>query len=265
MSLSTFFNDPDNFVTREKIFLNKLCFDLKLAAAHRHMPLQIFTPEVDRGGFDIIVDDSDIQRRFQLKSFTKSSGTSSWKIHKRLLRPEFQYAEALGFEFSPEGVGLGGGLIVISIDETDDACPVTYHYTDVFILTAFAEGLITGLSKTQRENVTKVLQELHRGSGRERVSVPLSLCLKVRSPSSLLAIAGYHSTEASYQWWSNLLTALRDGFRINETPASDEPSARATTAQAAFAAQSLLSLVDEPTLAPFKKIDAGECVRGFRR
>jgi hypothetical protein len=45
MSLSTFFNDPDNFVTREKIFLNRLCFDLKLAAAHRHMPIQIFTPE----------------------------------------------------------------------------------------------------------------------------------------------------------------------------------------------------------------------------
>ncbi len=218
MSLSQFFNDPDNFITREKIFLNRVCFDLKLAAAHRGMPLQVFSPEVDREGFDIVLDDGDMQRRFQLKSFTKSSGTSSWKIHKRLLRPEYQDAQALGFELSPEGVGLGGGVIVISIDESDDSCPVNYHYTDVFILTALAERLITNLSEVQERHVKKLLQALHHGRGRERVSVPLTLCLKVRSPSCLLAIAGYHSTEEAYIWWGNLLIALREGFRVHETP-----------------------------------------------
>jgi hypothetical protein len=113
MPISKFFKHPDNSGIREKIFFHRLYYELTLAAAHRGAFL--FTPEVDREGFDIVLDDGEVSRRFQLKSFVKSARTASWKIQRRLLRPERRDAEALGFEFSPTGTGLGGGVILIRL------------------------------------------------------------------------------------------------------------------------------------------------------
>jgi hypothetical protein len=73
----------------------------------------------------------------------------------------------------------------------------------------------------------------------------------MRSPSALLAIGGFHSREDSYAWWGNFVTALRSGFRADTTPLSIELAQRTATAHAAHAAESLLSLVDEPTLSVF--------------
>jgi hypothetical protein len=250
--LAEFLNEQTNSTTREKIFLNKICFDLKLAAAQSGLPLQVFAPEVDRDGFDVLFDDGDMDRRFQLKSFTKSSGTTKWKVHKRLLRPRYRDAQLLGFPISAEGVGLGGGLIVILIDDSTDVCTVTYYYTDIFILTALAEGMMVhSTGAERRELCARFLRNLHHGVGKERVEVPLALCVKVRSPSSLLAIGGYHSTEKPYIWWGGLLTALQGGFRVHKTPQSDDVSDRTLTAHASAAIGDVLSLLDEPTLKIF--------------
>ena len=171
MTLTDFLKDSENFVTREKIFLDRIMFDLKLAAAHARIPLQIFTPDVDRDGYDIIVDDADLERRFQLKSLLKSSATASWNIHKRLLRPTMYNAPSLGFEVSPEGVGIEGGVILIHIDDCDPSCPVAYSYTDIFVLTALAGGLVVPGQNNRAEQAREVLTRLHRGSGKDRVEI----------------------------------------------------------------------------------------------
>jgi hypothetical protein len=253
MAITDFLKDENNSVTREKIFLDRVMFDLKLAAAHARIPLQIFIPDVDRDGYDIIVDDASLERRFQLKSFLKSSPTANWKIYKRLLRPTMHHALSLGFELSPEGVGIEGGVILIQIEDSDPACPVTYSYTDIFVLTVLGDGLIVPEQKKRKKQALKVLRGIHSGKGRERILVPLGAFLPVRSPSCLLSIAGFHSTENSYCWWGNLLTALRDHFRLGETDRSTEPAARALTAHAHDAIRQLLSLVDDPSLRSFKK------------
>jgi hypothetical protein len=64
--LAEFFADRHNNVSREKMFFNRLYFDLKLAAAHSNCALSIFAPEVGRDGFDVSLDDGDLDRRFQL-------------------------------------------------------------------------------------------------------------------------------------------------------------------------------------------------------
>jgi hypothetical protein len=252
MSLSNFLKSSINTTTRENIFFNKLYFDLKLAAAKRDYPLQVFIPEVDRFGFDVILDDGDVERRFQLKSFAKSADTASWDIYKRLLRPSYRNAPALTFERSPEGVGLEGGVILIEIDDSSDECPVTYYYTDIFIVTALAHGLISSERGKRVDQASTLLTRLHEGGGHDRVSVPIRLFLKIRSPSTLLAIGGFHSVEESYLWWVNLLAPLSNGFRVGETPRLTDAGARTFTAKVAVAVQSLLSLIDEPELSSFE-------------
>jgi hypothetical protein len=248
MPLSQFLKSSINTTTRENIFFNKLYFDLTLAAAKNGYPLQVFIPEVDRFGFDVILDDGDVERRFQLKSFATSVGTASWDIYKRLLRPSYRNAAGLRFERSPEGVGLEGGVILIEIDDSSDECPVTYYYTDIFIVTALALGLITSERGKRDEQALTLLRRLCEGSGHDRASVPIRLFLKIRSPSALLAIGGFHSVEDSYLWWVNLPEALSNGFRVDQTPRLTDADARTLTANVGFAVQSLLSLIDEPEL-----------------
>jgi hypothetical protein len=250
MSITDFLKDNDNLGTREKIFIDRIRFDLKLAAAHASVPLQIFAPDVDRHGYDIIVDDADLERRFQLKSVLETVATAVWDIHKRLLRPIMDYAASLGFAHSSEGVGLGGGVILIKIHDRDPTCPVTYYYSDIFVLTALAEKLIVSAPDHRATQASDVLNRLRHGVGRERVPLPLGVFLKLRSAACLLSIGGFHSTEESYQWWGNLLIAFREGFHL-ETPPTNA-SNRAAAAQAKYAIEQLLSLTDEPGLEVFK-------------
>ena len=251
MTISTFLQNPKNSVTREMMFLDRIKYDLKLAAALARVPLQIFTPDVDRDGYDIIVDDADLVRRFQLKTVLKSSNTTSWKVHKRLLRPTMYSANLLHFEVSPEGVGIEGGVILIQIDDSEDACPATYYYTDIYVLTALAVGLILTNRNSRARQAVKFLNRLRRGIGTERVAVPLGAFVKLRAPSCLLAIGGFHSSEPAYSWWTNLIIAFRDNFRIDKTPLLDDAAARGVTALARNAIDSLLSLIDEPGLRAF--------------
>jgi hypothetical protein len=80
-------------------------------------------------------------------------------------------APSLGFEVSPEGVGIEGGVILIHIDDCDPSCPVAYSYTDIFVLTALAGGLVVPGQNNRAEQAREVLTRLHRGSGKDRVEI----------------------------------------------------------------------------------------------
>ncbi|MCU1276329.1 MAG: hypothetical protein JWO48_3760 [Bryobacterales bacterium] len=245
--LAEFFGDSHNNTSREKMFFNRLYFDLKLAAAHSNCALSIFAPEVDRNGFDVSLDDGDLDRRFQLKTVLKTAGTKSWDIHKRLFRPSLEYAQWLGFAQSPAGIGLEGGFILIEIDNENDECPVTYRYTDIFIISAFADGLIldpqNAYRRTQARNLLAKLGTLEKG--KDDVPVPVNLLVRVKDPHCLLAIAGMHSVERSYQWFGGYLNALRGGFRTDENAKLESDVDRAIVAHAQVAAEQLLELLNE--------------------
>jgi hypothetical protein len=61
---------------------------------------------------------------FNSKAFLASSTTASWDVHERLLRPTLYDAQSLGFEISPKGVGIEGGVILIHIDDRNPDCSV---------------------------------------------------------------------------------------------------------------------------------------------
>ena len=66
--LTRFLKAERNSITREVLLRHKFIFDVLLAAARRDYALQIFLGEVDREGFDIVLDDTDAIRKIQLKS-----------------------------------------------------------------------------------------------------------------------------------------------------------------------------------------------------
>lgn len=138
-----FLHEPRNSTVRERLFNQKLFYDLKLAAAYRGYHLELFQPDVDRDGFDLMLSDSDDVFKIQIKTLFDST-TKQWSIRKRLLRPTRHWNEALGFESSPEGVGLGGGIVTIKpIVEADGSLKeVEYRYTDVLLIFAICHGLV---------------------------------------------------------------------------------------------------------------------------
>jgi hypothetical protein len=180
MGLTEFLKDPKNSVSRERIFYNRLYYDLKVAAARSDYDLQIFAPEVDRDGYDVIFDDRDNQRHIQLKTVLCSSGTVHWKGKKRFLRPSLAYAERLGFV--PAKSGLGGGVILIEIDDATNDGTVRYAYTDYFITLALFQRLF--LEKGGQGNLRgrrrfsfaeKFMQEVTTGEPRDDISLPKQL------------------------------------------------------------------------------------------
>jgi hypothetical protein len=82
MALPDFLRDPKNSVTKERIYFHKLVFDLQLAAAKANYALQLFQLEVDREGFDLVVNDGELERRLQVKTVLLSSKRVDGRFEK---------------------------------------------------------------------------------------------------------------------------------------------------------------------------------------
>jgi len=66
------------------------------------------------------------------------------------------------------------------IDDGDDAAPVTYRYTDIYVLKALADGLLATNSANRVNQAIQVIKELRRNRARTCPSV--GRIRKVRSP-----------------------------------------------------------------------------------
>ncbi len=217
MSLKSFLLEGKNSRTKEAI-LNFLLFsDLKLAAAERGYDLSIFVPDIDQHGYDVILDDSDRLKKLQIKTVLKTANTSSWYIHKTMLRPDIYSCEKLGFESSPSGAGYSGGVILLEIDAKKVPLSVAYYYTDIFIITALRDRII---DRIPRRTGTSVMDNFYKairnGISHEKIRVAKSMFIKARFPSHLLALMGLHSKESS-SWIYNLLLISQSELRATKT------------------------------------------------
>lgn len=200
--LATFFNKSDNFVTRERIFFNRLSFDLKIAAARADYHLNLYEPDVDREGFDIIVEDEDAFRWYQTKAVLASGDTGQWEINVGFLRPP----QTNTYDVPPVDAGRGGGVILIEIDDTTTEGQVIYSYTDFDIITAIAEGFLierpyTGplrrgpKPKAARDLAIEKTKELLTTERNKKILIPKTLFIRLKSPDHLLAVMGMRSLE----------------------------------------------------------------------
>lgn len=139
-TLREFISNSLNQTTRERIFFNRLAFDLKIAAARVGYHMHLYEPDVDRDGFDIIVEDGETTRYLQLKAVLASADKNYWPISVDLFRPRPEVAEFYGK--APVEGGRGGGVILIEIDDENEDGNVTYSYTDFDFIAAIAQGYL---------------------------------------------------------------------------------------------------------------------------
>lgn len=259
-ALQSFLKAKVNSVSRERIFHNKLFFDLKLAAARAGYHLSVFEPEVDRDAFDVFLDDGDNERRIQVKTVLASSTTVNWDSTRRFMRPEMLYGDRLGL--APGDCGVGGGFLLIEIDDTSSDAPVTYYYTDYFVVTAFEMRLLRekaltpkkgrGRKKESRqETAEKFLDNLAARNATDGIRLPKPLFVRLNSPDSLLALMNLHSAAGCYLPSDKVLEAVECRFQVG----ADGVPAQGTDLSAMRVVQShmedILALLDEPGLKIF--------------
>jgi len=223
MGLTEFLKQDEFLHDREAMLMHKLIFDCRLVLAKLDSRLQVLTGEVDHDGFDVVFDDSDNWKRFQVKA--AFGDTATWDIHKRLLRPTSDTADYFGYESSPTGIGLGGGVILQELNVTAAGdLAVKYCYTDLDILRAFNLGIIKRDHPRSFQVVSSLFQTLKEGYG--TISIARGAFLEAKGPAELLALAGFNTGDgAPWIAWIRWISALNGGFvqhdKIN-LPANEE-------------------------------------------
>lgn len=200
-ALRQFISNSLNQTTRERIFFNRLAFDLKIAAARIGYHMHLYEPDVDRDGFDIIVEDGETTRYLQLKAVLASADKNNWQISIDLLRPKPDVAELYGK--APVEGGRGGGVILIEINDEDENGDVTYSYTDFDILAAISQGYLIEkkLLKDGAERVTvdytkqaaRSLSRVWSAKRSETVDLLRRQFLRLADANGLLEVIGLRS------------------------------------------------------------------------
>lgn len=203
--LKKFLQDPNNSHAKESILMNRLIYDFKLAASLNGYHLESYTSDVDHEGFDIIFDDQDQIKKLQVKTVLKNASTSSWNIHKRLIRPQLYFIDKLGFDCPATGAGVQGGVILMELDPSGSSIEVKYYYTDIIIIVAFYLEIIFRTHQASNEAVKRVYGDLHKGISHEKVLIPKSCFLCTKNPEQILALAGFHNNISTCCWVNNLL------------------------------------------------------------
>ena len=209
--LEIFLFKEENSRTKESLVNHRLFYDLKLAAALRGYDLSLYTPDVDRDGFDIILDDQDILRKIQLKTVLKNATTSTWHIHKTMLRPAGQFCEELGFEPTTSGTGVQGGVLLMELDPKNDSMDIRYHYTDVFVITALYLGIVNRRPKIRKTIFDSFYSKIRDGVSNEKMPVPKSLFVEAKTPEHLLGLMSLHN-RINHCWWHHLISIGKDHF-----------------------------------------------------
>lgn len=216
---SRFWREPKNSLSRSAILMHRLIYDLQLAASKRGYFLEVYRGEVDQDGFDIILDDRDNMKKVQVKTVISGSRTPLWKIHKAMLRPNYLFAEELGFEPSPEGSGYQGAVVLMDFDCKDFSINVDYYYVDFFVLKAFCLGILSRANKRSNNLIKNLYLELQHGTSHQKMDVRKSAFVKSKGPEYLLALAGLHGPVGGI-WPDSLLRFMSDKSKFNKSYAA---------------------------------------------
>ncbi len=190
-----FLYEPRNSKVKESIFNDKLFCDLKLAAAKSKRRLQVFVPEVDMDGTDVVLELESNSRSMQLKT-SKTAGAHSWEIHPHLILPKYTLFGSLMSEIcyggpAPDTIGLGGGFILIQpVFENNEVSKVNYFFTDIALIYLFSEGIIDKKGyRACQKHASDSLTSAYKNTKNEKMKVHMSSMIPLANKESLLEIA----------------------------------------------------------------------------
>ncbi|ELB2078593.1 hypothetical protein QNZ73_002594 [Vibrio parahaemolyticus] len=193
--LEQFFNQPKNTTRREALLLNRLSYDVQLAAALNNYYLKVYISDVDDNGYDVIFDSEMVTRKLQVKSFMSTSSTRSWYVSKGLIKPSMESTRNMGVWSHIDVEGIEGGVVIQRVCLQNESIDIKYFYTDIWLLTANAWGLIG--SKSQNRAAFKFLQSLSGFDYHEKQRIPISLFFEPRDVECLIGVMGF-STRYDY-------------------------------------------------------------------
>jgi hypothetical protein len=194
-----------------------------MAAAEREYHLKIFQSTVDIEGFDVMLDDNQQARRFQLKTRFNAKTRVLKDIHSVMLMPKRRNANLIRFEngMCPT---LDNGLIFIDINyPTDTFIPdIQYFYLDFYILHSISKGIIpwkTHYIEKSKEILERLLISKRKN---QRINIPISLFLKLKNASSLLAISGFDSMDKNTLQYFFMNVFAKEITEIDYVAANEE-------------------------------------------
>lgn len=264
-NLKKYFKAPRNTVTRERIFFNRLSFDLKIAAAKADFHLHIYEPDVDRDGFDIVTEDEDGHVRWlQTKAVLSSVSTSKWNISGRFLSPLMDIADKHGL--SPMESGRGGGVILIEIDAESTNGAVQYYYTDFSIIFAISEKYLIENKiskrgrkpKSAKDSAVEIIQNIRSNHMDFDCCIPKRLFLKLKTPEDLLGVIGYRSNTCYGSW--AIHNAAEEQITIDENGKIEFDASLNSIDPLRWHMEELCSLLEDPqNFKPFELLKKKKC------
>lgn len=210
-----------------------------------------------------MLDDGDTQRRVQLKTVLKSAKTATWKSTKRFMRLEPVYGEKLGL--APLDCGVGGGFVLIEIDDSDDEGRVSYLYTDYYVIQAMADHIIHEKlsrrgykafgqpAKDRADFAADFMREVHGSSARDPIQLLPKHFIRAGGTDQLLTLLGLHAVGDIHVPCDHVMMAVIKGFAVDlggQPLTQVTPEARSI---AELAGEELLALASEPSLMGFKR------------
>lgn len=190
--LRDFLSDPLNSVTREKLLYNRFYFDMKLAAARAKYALTLYEPDVDRDGFDVVIDDNEHISFVQLKTVLNSSKTRKWAIRRKLLCLN----EPDDYCVQNPHLGKGGAVILIEFDPGPKEI-VSYYVTDWRLL-HYAKILLSFEPDKQplarrNKQICDLIYDIENREKFLKTDIKKGVLLKARDADAVLALLGHYS------------------------------------------------------------------------
>lgn len=193
-NLASFLSESRNSVHREVMMRYQLLYDIHLTFARLGRQIYSYEPQVDSGGFDIVIDDIMHSARFQLKTKLTNSSTNNWKVRGHLLRPDFDHINYL--PFSPDSFGLGymGGVILTEAKIEEGKIQYEHYYTDCLVILAQHFGILRPSAENQRKGIAKCYKELTTPKTRlGQITLTKSCFWKFGSLRPIMELAGFQA------------------------------------------------------------------------
>jgi hypothetical protein len=202
---AAFLRADKNTMFREAIYRERLLFDLKVAAARAGYYLRSYVADVDNHGFDIVLDGGMEKRPFQIKTVLATSSTRRWSVRASILKPSLRDMDSCGALWSTTRIGLGGGIVVCTIDPTKPEGPVAYAYCDLDLISlVHVKWLTWGVT---RSKATRLLGTLLHEAFDASITLGQDILVPAKDAESLLALAGMRTRRQTS--WRGL---FRDAF-----------------------------------------------------
>ena len=109
-------------------------------------------------------------------------------------------------------------------DEKLDTINVTYHYTDIFVITALSLRLVEKTPKIKNSVFDTFRKAIFEDTSNEKVLIPRALFVEAKGPEHLLGLMGLHN-RIQPTWWDHLIRVSDyHNFKImqNDAPAPIE-------------------------------------------